>query len=75
MEKRCLLPGTKKEHSKIVAKFVGVRKRNRLLRKIVQDKRARLEREGAVTRRMEKLANTSNIGATGDLVDGASGTG
>ena len=75
IERRFCLPETKKAHSKIVAKFSGVWKRKRSVQAVGEQDRVNTEREGAMGRMMEMLADASNIGAMGDLVDGASGVG
>ena len=75
MERRFSLPETKKAHSKIVAKFSGVWKRKRLVQAVGEQDRMNAKKEGAMGRVMEMLVDASNIGAMGDLVDGASGVG
>ena len=49
---------------------MGVMKHKRLEKNVEKDKKVKLEREEAVTKMMVKLANATNIGAMGDLVDG-----
>ena len=70
MENRFRDSKTKEEKAKVVARFVGVlRKRKRLEKNVGKDEKVKLEREEAVTKIMEKLANTTIIGAMGDFVD------
>jgi hypothetical protein len=62
-------PEVREEKARVVAAFVGVRKRKRSAKNVEKDEKAKKARHGAVGEMIEKLASAKSMAEMGKVVD------